>query len=506
MVELLRDQAKEIVDKSLIEWLYSQDNIDRIKNYKEHEKYYDGDLGIRIPSNVGLLLDPELAYAGNFCRSVVDAAVGFLSGGPLSIEIVLPKGEEPEEDDEGTQEQALEDLDTDRREAEAWVYKIFRDSKLLFENFTKALRIQGKKGEFALKIYPALENNTIISYKISVLRPDICFPKWKDEEYEEMEYFAIKYQRLNPKTGKEEFFAQVLWHDKVQEYVKPINNPHLREWVLWDEWETNYGFIPIIWVRNKADDGPWSESDITSDLKDIQDGFNKLLTDLFHTADSEAFRTAFILGASPPKKEDGTPIKIESGPGKIHWIPGMGEKVPQLGHFPPSNFDGLLNSIDKVLDLVSVVSKVPKNELSRSGSGSVPTGVALKTIYQPFIGKCDEKRGLLKDGIERLIGYLFKMAEVDGVNVDFKIREYESKVYIEHGLPSDEKEQMEVLEAELRNKIKSRETAMQERGIEDIEEEKERIQAEMQEMDVYGDEGRLRDELAALDITPEPEI
>lgn len=175
----------------------------------------------------------------------------------------------------------------------------------------------------------------------------------------------------------------------------------------------------------------------------------------------------------------------KGGPGKIHWIPGNQDKIPSLGQFDASNFEGLLNSIDKLLEIVSVISKTPKNELSRGGSGSVPTGVALRTIYQPFIGKTNEKANLIKSAGESLIRKILKMTEIDDVGIDFDYFDYIPEVHIEAGLPEDEQEKAKVHEFEINNKIKSRRTIQQERGVEDIDKENEQIESETE--DIYGD-------------------
>jgi len=474
---IVRNEAADAVKKSLLEWLHSQDHHERIEGYKENEKYYEGDLDVKIPTNVKAVIEKEFAFTGNLCRPVVDASVRFLSKEPLAVEVDLP-GDVDEEEGED-----------DKKAAEAFIYDILRESKLLRKNFLKALRIQGKKGEFALKAYPVLDDNEqIAGYKISVLRPDICYPKWANEEHEEMEYFAIKYIRSNPETGEKEVFAQVLWPNEIREYTKPIGASDVDQWTEIDRWETNYGVIPIEWIQNKADDGPWSEADITIDLKDIQDAFNKAITDLSYAIDTEAFRTAFILGTGPPTDKDGDPKPLESGPGKTHFIPGRRDgQVPSLGEFSPSNFEGLLNAVDKYLELVSTVTNTPKNELSRTAGGGTPTGVALRTIYQPFIGKTNEKAALFASGMESLIRKIFRMAEVDGYSTDFEYYDYNAEVRIAGGLPEDEKEQTEILETQTRNHWKSRETAMQEIGIEDTKHEKELIRREMAEMDVYGE-------------------
>ncbi len=482
---LFHNSIDHELDKSFLEWIHNQDNHDRIKRYEDHNNYYHGDVDIKIPSNVKAVLAKEFGFTGNVCRAVVDAAVGFLSKNPLAIELKVPRGADEEERED------------DRGAAEAYVYELLRESRLLMKNYIKALRIQGKKGEFALKASRILDDNEedVTGYKISVLKPDICFPKWKDEEYEEMEYFSIQYKRDNPETGKKELFAQVIWPDRIAEFTKPFGSSDTTMWRKIDEWENEYGFIPVEWVRNKEDDNPWSESDITDDLQDIQDAFNKAITDLLYCMDAESFRTAFILGASPPEDpETGEKVQIKGGPGKFHWISGNGDKNPSLGQFDPSNFEGLLNSIDKLLEIVSVVSKTPKNELSRGGSGSVPTGVALRTIYQPFIGKTNEKANLVKSATESLIRKILIMTQIDNIDVEFSNYDYTPEVHIKSGLPEDEQGKAKVHEFELTNRIKSRKTIQQERGVEDIEKENEQIKTETQ--DLYGD--RLIEELEGI--------
>ncbi len=476
--------GSEAVKMSFLEWIYSQDNFDRIKLYEENERYYDGDIDIKLPANVKKYLAQEYGYTGNICRAVVDASVGFLSKEPVSIEI---------QEEEGKEENI--------KKAEEWLYEIFRNNNLLIKDFIKALRIQAKKGEFAYKISRILDDNDekVADYKITVLKPDICFPKWKDESYEEMEYFAVEYVRYNSRKKEKEWFAQVIWPDLVKEYSRPLGSSK-DQWKLINSWENKYGFINVEWVENKIDDSAWSESDITEDLKDLQNALNKSITDLVYTSDKEAFTQTFLLGANQPlDPETGEPQDIETGPGKLHIIPASADKIPKLGVIEAGNFQGLHDTLDKYLDLVSIITKVPRIELNRMGSsgfgtGGVPTGIALRTIYQSFIGKTNEKSNLIKSGLENTAEKLFKMAEVDNIDTKFEHQEFKPKIHIRSGLPSDDKEKMEVQEKEINNKIKSRETVMQERGIEDVQKEKELIKNELSEDDIYSD--RIAQELS----------
>jgi len=496
---VLERQSDRVTSSSFLEWIHNEDDHERINIYKENQKYYEGDLDVKIPSNIKALISKEFAFTGNLIRPVVDASVRHLAKEPPTIEVKTLEGEDTEN----------EDVRNDISSAENFLYTVFRESKLKVKNFLKALRIQSKKGEFALKAYSVLDDDgNIQGYKISVLRPDICYPKWKDEEYEEMEYFSIKYKRTNPETGELEWFAQVLCPNEIREYTKPIGATDYEQWREINSWETNYGFIPVEWGTNKADDKPWSESDITPDLKDIQDALNKAITDLSYAIDSESFRTAFILGASPEKDpRTGEPKPLKGGPGKIHYIPSQGESSnPSLDELSPSNFQGLLSCIDKYLDIVSMITNTPKNELAQTSSGNVPTGVALRTIYQPFTGKVNEKAGLFSSALERISQKLLLMAHRDGFDTDFREGNYGINIHIKTSLPADEVEQASIHEKEDNNNWKSKETIMQERGIEDIESEKEKISDEMQEAALYGDEARIAEELDELDLEEDPEI
>ena len=498
---LVDSRAKELVDKSILEWIYEQDHTERLETYRINQNYYDGETKIRFPDPAIEQKLKEHGYRANICKAVVDASVGFLSKHPLAFEVEV---------DEGKEEAG--------KEIEKFIYNAFRDNRLMTGGFLKALRIQGKKGEFALKIWPEVEEEggEVKGYKITVLRPDICFPKWNDENYEELECFPIVYPRNNPDTGRREMFAQVWWDDIVKEYVKPIGAKAPDVWRLVREWKNEYGFIPIVWVANKEDDGPWSEADITSDLKDIQDFINKTVTDLAYTQDSESFRTGFILGASPPLDPNTKqPIEIKHQPGNLHWVLGDGERIPQLGEFSGSDFKGFLDVLDKALELVSVITRVPRNELSigdTAGGGTPPSGRALEVLYQSFISKTDEKKALLGEGLEVVAWRLVQMAWKDGYNFGEKAREeidFSVTCHIQTGLPRDEEQDAKTLAIHGENLWKSKETIMNELGIEDVEKEKKKILDELREYDVYGagEFGRLDEELKAMGIDqPSPEL
>jgi hypothetical protein len=49
----------ELVQLTLKDWVYKQDNDLRIQNYKIYESYYDGDFDLLLPD---LVLDPKLFH------------------------------------------------------------------------------------------------------------------------------------------------------------------------------------------------------------------------------------------------------------------------------------------------------------------------------------------------------------------------------------------------------------------------------------------------------------
>ena len=459
-----------LVYESFLHWLHQQRYHERLSNYAIYDAYYNGDHTVDIPPKVKAALESELGTVNNYCRVVVDSAVEYICSGELGIEVMH----------DGTNQ-----IEADK--AERLLYDVYEANGLLFEEMLKAITIMGKKGDVFLKLY--IENDEI---KIRILRPDICFPRYRSDDYKEMIYCVIQWfdeddlgspsarndgnlvsSSLLGETRK--WKAQVFRPDVVEYYelangsdiVDPFQSFQRSEWQLVDIQDNILGFIPIIHIKNTMDDLEYGVSDLQV-MIDLQDALNKILTDMLLTMDNQAFQRIVIFGGQTPKGH-----KISMEPGSVIEVPNENGNLQVVN---AADITPFIQAMDKIVDQVYTVTSIPRTVLSKS-EGGVVSGYALRLHYLPLERKCKKKEIILKNRFCELNRMIFKAAKSLGMDdyTDFK-----TKVQFGVGLPTDEQVQMQVHEMELRNKIKSRRKVMEERGIEDIEAEMAQIEAESQ--------------------------
>ena len=453
-----------LVYESFLHWLHQQRYHERLSNYAIYDAYYNGDHTVDIPPKVKAALESELGTVNNYCRVVVDSAVEHICSSELGIEVMH----------DGTNQ-----IEADK--AERLLYDVYEANGLLFEEMLKAITIMGKKGDVFLKLY--IENNEI---KIRTLRPDICFPRYRSDDYKEMIYCVIQWfdedeiSLVPPSNGRNEkkWKAQVFRPDVVEYYelangseiVAPFQSIQRSEWQLVDIQENILGFIPIIHIKNTMDDLEYGVSDLQV-MIDLQDALNKILTDMLLTMDNQAFQRIVIFGGQTPKGH-----KISMEPGSVIEVPNENGNLQVVN---AADITPFIQAMDRIVDQVCTVTSIPRMVLSKS-EGGVVSGYALRLHYLPLERKCKKKEVILKNRFCELNRMIFKASKLLGIGdyTDFK-----AKVQFSTGLPTDEQVQMQVHEMELRNKIKSRRKVMEERGIEDIEAEMSQIEAESKSKD-----------------------
>jgi len=442
-----------MVQESFLHWLHYQRNHERLSNYSVYDGYYNGDHEVSIPPKVKLALESELGTVNNYCRVVVDAAVDYICGGETGIQVIS---------DVESQEKASK--------AEALLYDVYEANQLLYEEMLKTATVMGKKGDVFLKLY--IDNNQI---KIRVLRPDICFPRYKSDDYKEMLYCAIKWfddeeepDSTSP-TGwgvRRKWKAQVFRPNVVEYYeLGETSETEYSQWELVDIQKNLLGFIPIVHIKNTVDDLEFGVSDLQV-MTDLQDALNKTITDMLLTMDNQAFQRMFIFGGQTPK---GHEFNME--PGMITEVPNENGKLEIVQAADISPF---IQAMKEIVDQICTVTSIPGMAFSRSTGGPV-SGYALRLHYVPLERKCGKKKIILRNRFSELNKMIFAAAKLSGIG---NYTEFNTKIQFTGGLPIDEEAQMQVHEMELRNKIKSRRTIMQERGLGDIDAEISRIDIE----------------------------
>jgi SPP1 family phage portal protein len=495
---------EELVQMTLKEWIYKEDHINRISNYQLLESYYDGTFAdddmiklLRLETNPNKIVSPRVREAlgsdfkviANYAKTVVNKAVGYLCSKPISIE-VKPDLYGMDGDDEDTKKRR-EQAKAFAKEGERLLYNVYRDNHFLQKNIIKLIRLQGKKGDVFVKCWMD-PNDKDHPIKMTVLRPDYVYIKFRSDDYEDWEYVAIIYNKMD-EQGNPYKFAQVWWSDIWREYELHKGET---SWTVTTEEKNPIGMIPIVHIKNMEDEKPWGESDIEC-IRTLIDAICKAFTDLMCNADYQAFQRLIVSGYERPPKTPGQPEKKEdTGPGTMLCIPGDGAGTnPEVTIVEPADPQGLINIIKTIREEISAHGRVPQIALSQADGAGAASSLSLRIHYQPLDEKCNEKATLAGAGLQQINKIIFAYHKLLK-REDFT--QLKTEIHFSKSLPVDRKEESDIRHTEIADKIKSRKTAMEEAGVDDTDAEMEEIRKEQQEAqeDIYSQ--RLTQELEEI--------
>lgn len=484
-------------------WILEAERHNRLEDYRVYEKYYLGQYDkLDLPKHIADCLATDVTMWANLCRPIIDTAVQYVCGDSIGITV--------ESDD------PLAEI------AEKKLYVVYKRNSLLYRNMLKALRIMCKKGDVFLhishekdlppKIYKRIIEKILFwkNYKkeyfnnirIRVLNPAYVFPKYADNDYEELEMATIKYYDYTA-DGDQYWHAIVYYADIIQYWnldiiEEPTEDEESinKQWKLESQEDNHYGFIPIIHIQNTIDDIEFGVSDL-HDITKLQDMLIKTLTDFMLAMDYQAFQREYVIGAmSAPG------MKHDRSPGVITELPNPEANVVFT---PSSDMTAFIDAIKTIKALACETSQTPQIAIGNF-EGGIPSGYALRIHYQPLEAKCNEKKTIIQDGLQELNRMIFTMAAIDG-NPDYS--GLETKIQFTSGLPIDKDNMVTTHEKQISMGTLSKSTAMQEEGVMDIEAEKKLIEEENTEM-MGGTDRAIREAqmieqtIAGLGLTQEP--
>lgn len=483
----------DLVARSFTQWIYHQDNVERIKRYQKYEDYYQGEFDFHLAPKVQEALGSDFRVIASYPKTIVNKAVGYLCGKPLSIKVKPDLYEVEDIEDEEERATKKAELLKEAKNIERFLYGVYRANQFLKQNMIKLIRVQGKKGDVFVKVFPDYEDKEK-PIKLRVLTPNIVYPKYKDDDIQTLEYIAIVVDKIDSQ-GTPYKYAQVFWPDIIVEYEQRMG---YNTWAEIDRHKNDIGMIPIIHIKNTEDDKLWGESDIEP-IMTLVDAICKALTDMTVNADYQSFQRVFTTGnndsyalnedLTTATTEDET--KQEIGPG---IRTNLSDEQAKVYVVDPVNPQGLIEIIKTLREEISFHSRVPQIAWGKADGTGAVSSLALRIHYQPLHDKCDEKEVLAANGLQQVNRIIFAYHKLL-TGEDFT--EFETEIDFITSMPVDRLEEQNIRTQKISNKTLSRESAMEEEGIEDPESEMEKIRAERDlEQDVYG--GRVDDELEAL--------
>lgn len=488
-----------MTDEEFISWFSEAEKHIRIRNYKTYDNYYYGLFdNISMPKHIKDSLSTDIFLHANICKGIVDAKVQYILGSNIGITV-------ESEEDLNVAAVAENKKDLPSNQAEKFLYDVYKSNGLLYRNMVKLLRILTKKGDVFIKIsfapkeadekflgglrklkfWRESSNNIAKLIKISIINPENVFPKYRDNDYEDMELCAVKYYEIDEKNQRV-YRMQVWYYDRVQEweqYNEQRGSSTITSWRRVKELPNLFGFIPIIHIANTIDDREYGVSDLHP-VAEIQDIINKTITDLAITMDYQAFQRLFIIGAMAP------PGKVwDISPGIITELPNPNAKIEVV---PTADIKPYLEAFQQLREVGYQVAQTPMIALGKM-EGGIPSGYALRIYYLPLENKCNEARVLVQEALQKLNNYLFIIAAKNGLG-DWT--NFDTKIQFRSGLPIDIDNLVKVHKEQIAMGTLSRETAMQEEGVQDVEIEQAKIKAE--QFDIEG--GALRATIEAEEL------
>lgn len=145
--------------------------------------------------------------------------------------------------------------------------------------------------------------------------------------------------------------------------------------------ENPYGEVPVFHFR-------MGQRKVKSDLKNvvpIQNGINKLLTDMMVTAEFGAFPQRYVISNATVNG------KLKNAPGEIWDIPaddGIGQQT-QAGQFTAADLENYLKGIDNMATAISSITRTPKHYFFSIGSNL--SGEALIAMEAPLNKKAQDR-------------------------------------------------------------------------------------------------------------------
>lgn len=170
--------------------------------------------------------------------------------------------------------------------------------------------------------------------------------------------------------------------------------------------KNQYGKIPVFHFRLR-------KRKVSGDLTDViplQNGINKLDTDMLVTAEYGAFKQRWIISNADTGK-------LKNAPNEIWNIPagdGVGQGT-QVGEFSSTDLGNYLNAVDNMAAKIAKITHTPKHYLFSQGGD--PSGEALIAMESPLNRKVAARIKRVESVWRRALSFA---AEIAGVTVDPK--------------------------------------------------------------------------------------
>jgi hypothetical protein len=222
-------------------------------------------------------------------------------------------------------------------------------------------------GEAFLIIWPDENGQPEIYYN----DPRLCHIQYYDDRPREPRY-AAKMWNENDQARMTLYYPDHLEYYEASSKAADIGSVSAFEPAEEPSAPNPYGVVPVFHFKARRQ-GIGEIYDVIP----IQNGINKLLTDMMVAAEYGAFRQRWVISNSDVET-------LKNAPNEIWSIPsgdGMGQAT-SVGEFSPTDLDNYLKAIEHLAMDISTITRMPKHYFSSQGGD--PSGEALIAMEAPL--------------------------------------------------------------------------------------------------------------------------
>jgi hypothetical protein len=351
--------------------------ISKRHQHDEAFAYYDGNQPL-VYANERLrdiFKGQQVRFTENWCALVIDAVKERIQIG----DVVTPEG--------------LEDL----------IHQIWEENHLgiVSDDVHEAALITG---EAYLIIWPDADTGNVEIYYND---PRLCHAFYDPEHPRRMRMAAKMWVDEN-----DECYRMILYYqDRLEYYRTKQKAVNVGTWEAFVPDDTEYpdgkainpfGRIPVFHFKIR-------ERFLRGDLYDvipIQNGINKLLTDMMVAAEYGAFRQRWIISNADVSV-------LKNAPNEIWHIPagdGMGQQS-QVGEFSPTDLNNYLDAVERLAADISRITRMPLHYFY--SKGGYPSGEALLAMESPLNFKARDRIERFEPVWRDAIAFAMRIAGAD---------------------------------------------------------------------------------------------
>lgn len=340
------------VQESMIQWAEEQ-LAQRREGYDLVRNYYGGNHGVKLTDRLKKFLEQQgLRFVDNYCDVVVDVVAERLNvlgfAGP---------------------NETLND----------WLWGVWQ-----------ANRMDGVQTTVHTEVVMLGDVYLLVDYDDSAKRPrltpqapEMIIPHYNPET-RRIDWLSKKWTIAE--VGEKPMIRLNLYYpDRVEKFIanngvwQPFRDDEDTEWPL--SWIDNAGEplgIPLVHFRNKLLSSDYGDSEI-GDIIPMQDLLNKTLVDLIMMLDGAAFGQRYTVNVTHNLSN------FDISPGSIAQFFSEEGVAPEVGEWAPGDPEGLLKSIEMIVQHISSTTRTPQHLFQMSGGA--PSGESLKVSESGLVKK-----------------------------------------------------------------------------------------------------------------------